>query len=179
MTWSSSRGSTTWSCTPATSKARRFPPACIRIFQIGRGELLVRRRLVEDSLLLMQRVHLVDVVDGEDGNLLHRKRRRAEFSRFAEGALHGRTEETGGPGWPTSSRRCRKRRSVNLSTKRSDAGRPNFRSHMLQRDERARALLRPSTSRLYRPRSCAGGAAVRRRGERRIRRPRIPASPSL
>jgi hypothetical protein len=31
------------------------------------GELLVRRRLVEDSLLLMQRVHLVDVVDGEDG----------------------------------------------------------------------------------------------------------------
>jgi hypothetical protein len=31
------------------------------------GELLVRRRLVEDSLLLMQRVHLVDVVDGDDG----------------------------------------------------------------------------------------------------------------
>jgi hypothetical protein len=31
------------------------------------GELLVRRRLVEESLLLMQRVHLVDVVDGEDG----------------------------------------------------------------------------------------------------------------
>jgi hypothetical protein len=31
------------------------------------GELLVRRRLVEESLLLMQRVHLVDVVDGDDG----------------------------------------------------------------------------------------------------------------
>lgn len=31
------------------------------------GELLVRRRLVEDSLLLMQRVHLIDVVDSEDG----------------------------------------------------------------------------------------------------------------
>jgi hypothetical protein len=31
------------------------------------GELLVRRRLVEESLLLMQRVHLVDVVDGGDG----------------------------------------------------------------------------------------------------------------
>jgi hypothetical protein len=31
------------------------------------GELLVRRKLVEESLLLMQRVHLVDVVDGGDG----------------------------------------------------------------------------------------------------------------
>jgi hypothetical protein len=31
------------------------------------GELLVRRRLVEESLLLMQRVHLVDVVDSDNG----------------------------------------------------------------------------------------------------------------
>lgn len=31
------------------------------------GELLVRRRLVEESLRLMHRVHLVDVVDGTDG----------------------------------------------------------------------------------------------------------------
>jgi hypothetical protein len=31
------------------------------------GELLVRRRLVEESLRLMQRVHLVDVVDSADG----------------------------------------------------------------------------------------------------------------
>lgn len=31
------------------------------------GELLVRRRLVEESLLLMRRVHLVDVVDGDEG----------------------------------------------------------------------------------------------------------------
>lgn len=31
------------------------------------GELLVRRRLVEDSLTLMRRVHLVDAVADEDG----------------------------------------------------------------------------------------------------------------
>jgi hypothetical protein len=31
------------------------------------GELLVRRRLVEESLRLMHRVHLVDVVDSGDG----------------------------------------------------------------------------------------------------------------
>ncbi|MGL9620221.1 hypothetical protein QRQ56_19570 [Bradyrhizobium sp. U531] len=31
------------------------------------GELLVRRRLIEDSLRLMQRMHLVDVVDGAEG----------------------------------------------------------------------------------------------------------------
>jgi hypothetical protein len=31
------------------------------------GELLVRRRLVEDSLLLMQRVHLVNAVDSSEG----------------------------------------------------------------------------------------------------------------
>jgi hypothetical protein len=31
------------------------------------GELLVRRRLVEESLRLMQQVHLIDTVDSEDG----------------------------------------------------------------------------------------------------------------
>jgi hypothetical protein len=36
------------------------------------GELLVRRRLIEESLLAMRRLHLVDFVPDEDAGLLYR-----------------------------------------------------------------------------------------------------------
>ncbi|MBX3479277.1 MAG: hypothetical protein KF842_02680 [Caulobacter sp.] len=36
------------------------------------GELLVRRRLIEESLLVMRRLHLVDLVPDEDAGLLFR-----------------------------------------------------------------------------------------------------------
>lgn len=43
------------------------PPSLHPALPERTGELLVRRRLVEDSLLLMRRVHLVDAVADEHG----------------------------------------------------------------------------------------------------------------